>query len=100
VAIYTNEDCFPIAFDSEEELLKWFITLLQIHLADKISEGEELKPIYGKEILFISLSLTICAHTALRHISDPIKSTNNLLDHKGSGGPILGKEESCVGFYN
>lgn len=46
VALYTNEDCFPIAFDSEEELLKWFITLLKIHLVGKIEEGDELKPIY------------------------------------------------------
>ncbi|XP_057369287.1 mucin-17-like [Daphnia carinata] len=46
VALYTNEDCFPIVFDSEEELLKWFITLLKIHLVDKIEEGDELKPIY------------------------------------------------------
>ncbi|KAI9558787.1 putative insulin receptor substrate [Daphnia sinensis] len=46
VALYTNEDCFPIAFDSEEELLKWFITLLKIHLVDRIDEGDELKPIY------------------------------------------------------
>jgi hypothetical protein len=87
VAVYTNEDCFPIAFESEEELIKWFIPLLEIHLADKISEGEELKPIYGKENLVHQLEAHV--HTALRYISDPIKSTNNLLDHKGSGVQFL-----------
>ena len=50
VALYTNEDCFPIAFDSEDELLKWFITLLKIQLADKIADGEELKPNYGRNL--------------------------------------------------
>jgi hypothetical protein len=60
VALYTNEDCFPIAFDSEEELLKWFITLLQIHLADRISEGEELKPIYGKKNLVHQFEPHMC----------------------------------------
>lgn len=59
VALYTNEDCFPIAFDSEEELLKWFITLLKIHLVGKIEEGDELKPIYGKMVVLISISF-IC----------------------------------------
>lgn len=49
VALYTNEDCFPIAFDTEDELSKWYITLLKIQLSDQVAEGEELKPRYGKE---------------------------------------------------
>ena len=56
VALYTNEDCFPIAFESEDELLRWFITFLRIQLVDKVSEGEELKPIYGKTILLTDTS--------------------------------------------
>lgn len=48
VALYTKEDCFPIAFESEDELTRWFITLLQIQLAERIAEGDELKPIYGE----------------------------------------------------
>lgn len=68
VALYTNEDCFLIAFESEEELLKWFNTLIKIQLSDRVSEGEELKPIYGETQSLVHLQS-----------SDPIKSTNNLL---------------------
>lgn len=48
VALFTREECFPIAFETEEELTRWFITLLQIQLADRLAEGDELKPIYGE----------------------------------------------------
>lgn len=48
IALHTLEDCFCIVFESDEELETWFRTLLQIHLGDKISEGQELKPDYGK----------------------------------------------------
>lgn len=47
VALYTDVDCFPIVFETEEELLRWFLTLLKIQLAGQVAEGEELKPRYG-----------------------------------------------------
>ena len=47
MALYTDVDCFPIVFETEEELLKWFLTLLKIQLAGQVAEGEELKPRYG-----------------------------------------------------
>jgi hypothetical protein len=96
VAVYTNEDFFPIAFESEEELLKWFIPLLEIHLADKISEGEELKPIYGKENLVHQLEAHV--HTALRHIyliQSSLQITCLIIKVLGSNSC---KEESCGGF--
>ena len=47
MALYTDVDCFPIVFETEEELLKWFLTLLKIQLAGQVAEGEELKQRYG-----------------------------------------------------
>jgi len=47
VALHLAEDCFSIAFDSEQELQKWYNVLLRIQLGDQVTEGEELKPLYG-----------------------------------------------------
>lgn len=96
IALYTSEDSFPIAFDSEEELLKWFIPLLKIHLLDKISEGEELKPIYGKIMSNSRVHLT-------RHrekSSDSIKSTNNRSFYHNGLGSDTGDWWNLLGFYN
>lgn len=85
VGLYTSADCFPIAFDCEEELLKWFITLLKIQLFDKVSEGEELKPIYGK--LKTATDVLI------------IKATNNLINLVNTERANLNLKREGEGFF-
>ena len=59
VALYTNKDCFPIAFESEDELLRWFITFLRLQLVDRVSEGEELKFTVRQSLVHTHASLLI-----------------------------------------
>ena len=59
VALHLADDCFSIAFDSEQELQKWYNLLLRIQLGDQVTEGEELKPLYGDLISSVSIIIFI-----------------------------------------
>jgi len=47
VVLHTHDDCFPVAFDTEEELDLWLDALLRIHLEGRLDKGQELRPLYG-----------------------------------------------------
>ncbi|XP_046397313.1 treacle protein isoform X2 [Ischnura elegans] len=46
VALYTKDDCFGLALDSEEEAQQWLDALLETQRGDDSAEGERPKPAF------------------------------------------------------
>ncbi|KAK9711535.1 PH domain [Popillia japonica] len=68
IALFTKDDRFCIAFDSDEELDVWLKVLLSLQHGEEFGDGETPKPTFGEyKIQIFLFGCTYSRETNLRH---------------------------------